>query len=144
MKDDLRGDEAVGIDAVAVHVPRLYLDLCGEWAEVRASELGEASVEQLVGKVKKGVGVVQMAIPDAHEDSATMAAMAAVAAIDNGGIDPRDIGSIAVGTETTVDQSKSIAAYVLGMIVMVSSCVTPARRSSSSPASAPRTRWRPR
>ncbi len=108
--------DAVGIDTIAVHVPRLFMDLCGQWAEVRARELGEASVEQLVGKVKKGVGVEQMAIPDAHEDSATLAAMAAVRAIDHGGIDPRDIGSIAVGTETTVDQSKSIAAYVLGMI----------------------------
>lgn len=108
--------DSVGIDAIAVHVPRLYMDLCGEWASVRAPELGEASVEQLVGKVKKGVGVEQMAIPDAHEDSATLAAMAAVKAIENGGIDPREIGSIAVGTETTVDQSKSIAAYVLGMV----------------------------
>ena len=114
MKDLLDAGDTVGIDAMAVHVPRLYMDLCGEWASVRAAELGEASVEQLVGKVKKGVGVAQMAIPDAHEDSATMAAMAAVRAIDNGGIDPREIGSIAVGTETTVDQSKSIAAYVLG------------------------------
>ncbi|MBK6518772.1 MAG: hypothetical protein IPG04_32685 [Polyangiaceae bacterium] len=106
----------VGIDAIAVHVPRLYMDLCGEWARVRAPELGEATVEGLVGKVRKGVGVEQMAIPDAHEDSATLAAMAAVKVIEQAGIDPRDVGSIAVGTETTVDQSKSIAAYVLGML----------------------------
>ncbi|NUP13307.1 MAG: hypothetical protein HOW73_45290 [Polyangiaceae bacterium] len=97
-------------------MPRLYMDLCGEWANVRASELGEATVEGLVGKVRKGVGVEQMAIPDAHEDSATLAAMAAVKVIEQAGIDPRDVGSIAVGTETTVDQSKSIAAYVLGML----------------------------
>lgn len=92
------------------------MDLCGEWASVRAPELGEATVEGLVGKVRKGVGVEQMAIPDAHEDSATLAAMAAVKVIEQAGIDPRDVGSIAVGTETTVDQSKSIAAYVLGML----------------------------
>lgn len=109
-------ETTVGIDAMAVHVPRLYMDLCGPWASVRAAELGEASVDQLIGKVRRGVGVEQMAIPDAHEDSATLAAMAAVKAIENGGIDPRQIGSIAVGTETTVDQSKSIAAYVLGMV----------------------------
>jgi hydroxymethylglutaryl-CoA synthase len=106
----------VGIDAIAVHVPRLYLDLCGEWAAVRAAALGETSVEALVGKLRRGVGVEQMAIPDAHEDSATLAAMAAARVIENAGIDPREIGAIAVGTETTVDQSKSIAAYVLGML----------------------------
>ncbi|HTJ84048.1 MAG TPA: hydroxymethylglutaryl-CoA synthase [Polyangiaceae bacterium] len=111
-----REQTTVGIDAIAVHVPRLYLDLREEWARVRASELGEPSVEHLVGKVTKGVGVAEMAVPDAHEDSATLAAMAAVKAIAQAGIDPRDVGTIAVGTETTVDQSKSIGAYVLGMI----------------------------
>jgi hydroxymethylglutaryl-CoA synthase len=106
----------VGIDALAVHVPRLYIDLCDEWARVRAPELGEQSFEHLVGKVTRGVGVTEMAVPDAHEDSATLAAMASVKVITHAGIDPRDIGTIAIGTETTVDQSKSIAAYVLGMI----------------------------
>lgn len=106
----------VGIDAIAVHVPRLFVDLTGEWANVRASELGEASVEALIGKVTTGVGVRRMAVPDGHEDSATMAAMAAIKAIAAAGIDPREIDYLAVGTETTVDQSKSIAAYVLGML----------------------------
>lgn len=109
-------EQRVGIDAIAVHVPRLYVDLVGEWATKRAAALGEPSVEALIGKVKKGVGVVEMAIPDAHEDSATLAAMAAVKVVLQAGIDPREIGTIAVGTETTVDQSKSIAAYVLGML----------------------------
>lgn len=112
----LQDSPSVGIDAIAVHVPRLFVDLTAEWARARAPELGEASVEQLVGKVKRGVGVVEMAIPDGHEDSATLAAMAAVKVIEQAGIDPSEIGSIAVGTETTVDQSKSIAAYVLGML----------------------------
>jgi hydroxymethylglutaryl-CoA synthase len=106
----------VGIDAIAVHVPRLYVDLSGEWANARAAAFADGDVGQLVGKVKKGVGVEHMAVPDAHEDSATLAANAAVKAIINAGIDPRQIGYVAVGTETTVDQSKSIAAYVLGML----------------------------
>jgi hydroxymethylglutaryl-CoA synthase len=42
--------------------------------------------------------------------------MAAKRAIDAARIDPRDIDYLAVGTETTVDQSKSIGAYVLGML----------------------------
>jgi hydroxymethylglutaryl-CoA synthase len=106
----------VGIDSIGVYVPRLYVDLTGEWAQVRAPLLAQGDVPKLVGKVTDGVGVVKMAIPDAHEDCATMAAMAAKRAIDAGGIDPRDIDYVAVGTETTVDQSKSTAAYVLGML----------------------------
>jgi hydroxymethylglutaryl-CoA synthase len=106
----------VGIDTIAVHVPRLFVDLAGEWAAARASQLGETSIDALIGKVTSGVGVQRMAVPDAHEDSATMAAMAAIKAIAAAGIDPRDIDYLAVGTETTVDQSKSIAAYVLGML----------------------------
>ncbi len=53
----------VGIDAIAVHVPRLFVNLDGEWAQVRANELGEPSVDALVGKVTNGVGVRRMAVP---------------------------------------------------------------------------------
>jgi hydroxymethylglutaryl-CoA synthase len=107
---------SVGLDAVAFHVPKLALDLGGEWAEARYQALGEASLESLVSKITKGIGSRRIGIPDAHEDTATMAAMAAKRLIDRTGIDPRDIGWLGVGTETTVDQSKSSGAYVLGML----------------------------
>ena len=106
----------IGIDAIAAYVPRLYVDLTKEWAEARAPLHTKGDVAALVGKVKAGVGVTRMSIADAHQDCATLAAMAAKRVIDASGIDPRDIDFIAVGTETTVDQSKSIAAYVLGML----------------------------
>src|SRR3974390_2186721 len=106
----------IGIDAIGVYVPKLYVDLTGEWARVRAPALCGGDVDKLIGKVTDGVGVRKMAIIDAHQDCATLAAMAAKRAIDAAGIDPRDIDYLAVGTETTVDQSKSIAAYVLGML----------------------------
>jgi hydroxymethylglutaryl-CoA synthase len=108
--------KAIGIDSIGVYVPRLYVDLTGEWARVRAPALSQGDVGKLVGKVTDGVGVIRMAVPDAHEDCATMAAMAAKRAIDAAQIDPRDIDYVALGTETTVDQSKSGAAYVLGML----------------------------
>ncbi|MCL2449815.1 MAG: hypothetical protein FWD17_12780 [Polyangiaceae bacterium] len=107
---------AFGIDSIGVYVPRLYVDLTGEWARVRAPVLAEGDVQKLVGKVTDGVGVRRMATVDAHQDCATLAAMAAKNAIDTAGVDPRDIDFLAVGTETTVDQSKSAAAYVLGML----------------------------
>src|SRR5271167_2131019 len=106
----------VGIDSIGVYVPRLYVDLTGEWARARAPALADGDVRKLVGKVTEGVGVRRMAVVDAHEDCATLAAMAAKRAIDAAGIDPTDIDYLAVGTETTVDQSKSTAAYVLGML----------------------------
>ncbi|HLK38006.1 MAG TPA: hydroxymethylglutaryl-CoA synthase [Polyangiaceae bacterium] len=109
-------DRPVGIDALGVYIPKLYVDLTGEWAVRRAPLLSGGDVAKLVGKVTDGVGVRRMAVVDAHQDCATLAAMAAKRAIDAGGIDPRDIDYLAVGTETTVDQSKSIAAYVLGML----------------------------
>lgn len=108
--------KTIGIDSIGVFVPRLYVDLTGEWAQVRAPVLSQGDVSKLVGKVTEGVGVTRMAIPDAHQDCATMAAMAAKRAIDAAHIDPRDIDYLAIGTETTVDQSKSTAAYVLGML----------------------------
>ena len=107
---------AIGIDSIGVYVPRLYVDLTGEWARVRARTLADGDVQKLVGKVTGGIGVRRMAIADAHQDCATMAAMAAKRAIDTARIDPREIDYLAVGTETTVDQSKSIGAYVLGML----------------------------
>jgi hydroxymethylglutaryl-CoA synthase len=106
----------VGIDAIGVYVPKLYVDLTGEWARVRAPVLAGGDTAKLVGKVTDGVGVRKMAVVDAHEDCATMAAMAAKRAIDAAGIHPEEIDYLAVGTETTVDQSKSVAAYVLGML----------------------------
>lgn len=106
----------IGIDSIGVYVPRLYLDLTDEWARTRAPVLAGGDVQKLVGKVTDGVGVRRMAIADAHQDCATLAAMAAKRAIDAAGIDPREIDYLAVGTETTVDQSKSTAAYVLGML----------------------------
>jgi hydroxymethylglutaryl-CoA synthase len=109
-------DRPIGIDSIGVYVPRLYVDLTGEWAKVRAPVLTRGDVDSLVGKVVDGVGVRRMAVVDAHQDCATLAAMAAKRAIDAAGIDPRDIDYLAIGTETTVDQSKSIAAYVLGML----------------------------
>jgi hydroxymethylglutaryl-CoA synthase len=109
-------DHAIGIDSIGVYVPRLYVDLTADWAKARAPELSKGDVAKLVGKVTDGVGVTRMAIIDAHQDCATLAAMAAKRVIDASGIDPRDIDFLAVGTETTVDQSKSIAAYVLGML----------------------------
>ena len=54
----------VGIDDIAIHFPKLYLDM-KDFAEMRDADYG---------KLNKGLGLSAMAIPDVHEDTATMGA----------------------------------------------------------------------
>ena len=78
----------VGIDDIAIYFPKLYFDL-KDFAEFRGADFG---------KLNKGLGLTAMAIPDAHEDSATMVANAVAQLIDSNSIDPRRIGLIYLGT----------------------------------------------
>lgn len=61
-----QSSEEVGIDDLAVYIPRLYLPLEGEFSRQREID---------PGKLIRGIGIERMAVPDAHEDAATMAAM---------------------------------------------------------------------
>ena len=56
----------VGIDDIAIYFPKLYFDM-KDFAEFRGADFG---------KLNKGLGLTAMAIPDAHEDTATMGANA--------------------------------------------------------------------
>ena len=56
----------VGIDDLSVYLPRLYIPTAGEFSDSREID---------PSKLIKGIGIERMAIPDAHEDAATMAAM---------------------------------------------------------------------
>ena len=55
----------VGIDDIAIHFQRLYMDM-KDFAELRGADFG---------KLNKGLGLEAMAIPDVHEDTAKMGAM---------------------------------------------------------------------
>ena len=96
----------VGIDDIAIHVPRLYLDI-RDFAELR---------EANYAKLNRGLGLDAMAIPDVHEDTATMGANAVARLIDRNGLDPRHIGRIYLGTESALDGAKPTATYVLDML----------------------------
>ena len=74
----------VGIDDMAIHFPRLYMDM-EDFAAMRGADYS---------KLNKGLGLAAMAIPDVHEDTATMGANAVCRLIDRNGLDPRDIGRI--------------------------------------------------
>ncbi|MBF0367016.1 MAG: hydroxymethylglutaryl-CoA synthase family protein [Oligoflexia bacterium] len=107
---------SVGIDRMAVYIPKLYLPLTEEWAQKRAEVFTKGDVKKLIQKIEKGVGVTKIAVPDMHEDSATMAAMAVKELLDTHKIPLSDIGYLAISSESSVDQSKPISAYVLGML----------------------------
>ncbi len=102
--------EAVGIDDLAVYIPQLYLPLEGEFSSRRNID---------PGKLIRGIGIEQMAIPDAHEDAATMAAMSLLELMQRCRLLPDDIGKIYLGTESAVDEAKAMGTYVIGMLEMV-------------------------
>ncbi len=97
---------AVGIDDIAVHIPRLFLDM-RDFARLR---------QQDFAKLNRGLGLAAMAIPDRHEDTATMGANAAARLIDRNGLDPRRIGRLYLGTESALDGAKPTATYILEML----------------------------
>jgi hydroxymethylglutaryl-CoA synthase len=96
----------VGIDDLAVYVPQLYLPIAA-LTKARALEYD---------KLHKGLGLTALAMPDVHEDPATMAANAVLELIEKNKLNPCKIGRLYVGTESGLDGSKPIGSYVLGML----------------------------
>lgn len=91
---------------MALYVPSLYLEIA-EFAVNRGIE---------PEKLTKGLDLQRMAIPDADEDAATMAAHAILDLIQKNGLDPRHIHRIYMGTESAVDAAKPTASYTVGML----------------------------
>src|SRR5262249_7915895 len=96
---------AIGIDAVAICVPRAYVEL-GELAAARGIP---------PEKYLHGLGVKRMAIAGPEEDPVTLAVGAARRLFATSERSPGDVGYCAVGTETAVDHSKPVASYLHGL-----------------------------
>ena len=96
----------VGIDDMSAYIPQLYLPI-----ETLAKERG-LNYE----KLSKGLGLQAMAVPDAREDAATMAANAVLDLLHKNDLDPNAIGRIYLGTESSLDGAKPTATYVLEML----------------------------
>lgn len=96
----------VGIDDFAVYIPQIYLPI---------EDLATAR-NLNYAKLNKGLGLEEMAIADALEDSATMAANAVLDLIHKSDLDPSSIGRIYLGTESALDGAKPTATYVLAML----------------------------
>jgi hydroxymethylglutaryl-CoA synthase len=102
----------IGIDAVAIAVPQGYLEL-QDLAQARGVP---------AGKYVDGLGVRRMAVAQAHEDPVALAANAARRVLAQSGVDRHSIGLCIVGTETAVDHSKAIAAWVHGLCGLPQDC----------------------
>jgi hydroxymethylglutaryl-CoA synthase len=102
----------IGIDAIAIAVPEGYLEL----AELAAARGVPPA------KYVEGLGVSQMAVARAHEDTVALAANAARRLFQTAGVDPSSIGLCVVGTETAVDHSKPIAAYLHRLLGLPARC----------------------
>ncbi|MCW5518310.1 hydroxymethylglutaryl-CoA synthase family protein [Aureitalea sp. L0-47] len=96
----------VGIDALSFYVPSLFVPM---------EELA-ARRDIPYEKLRRGLGLEKMAIPDINEDAASFAANALLRLIEDNTIDPRDIGRVYLGTESAVDGSKPTATYALGVV----------------------------
>ncbi len=102
----------IGIDAIALAVPEGYLDL----ADLAAARGVPA------GKYVEGLGVSRMSVARQHEDPVALGATAARRVLTTAGIDPSTIGLCVVGTETAVDHSKPVAAYLHRMLGLPQRC----------------------
>ena len=100
---------AAGIDDIAIYIPRLYID-----ASDFAINRGLDPV-----KLQKGLGVSQMAIVDANQDPACLAANACLQIMQKNKISPEDIGRLYISTESAFDESKAMNSYVVGMLEQV-------------------------
>ena len=98
--------QQVGIEAIAVAIPRRYIDL-GDLAQARGVD---------PAKYTQGLGGLEMSVAEPGEDTAALAASAVAKLIVNRGLDPTRVGMLVVGTETGVDHSKAVASYVQGML----------------------------
>jgi len=98
-----------GIDDIAIYIPRLYIDAV-DFAEARGLD---------PVKLQKGLGVSQMAIVDANQDPACLAANACLKIMQRNKLSPEDIGRLYVSTESAFDESKAMNSYVIGMLEQV-------------------------
>ena len=101
-----------GIDAIGLALPPLTLELA---ALARARNVEPS-------KFLEGLGTTRISIPPVDEYTVTLAVRAANSALENAGVAKSDIGLCIVGTETAVDHSKPVAAFVHGLLGLPSGC----------------------
>ncbi len=95
-----------GIEDIRFAFPSLYMDLA-DLARARNIE---------PAKLQKGLGLLEMSVCDVHEDVITLSSEALLDIVRSNNIKPEELGRIYVGTESSIDGSKPIASYLLGIL----------------------------
>lgn len=109
-------NETVGISDMTLFVPTPRVDLQAILAE-RAKE--DPAIERRLRRAIESTNQVAVRFPHRWEDSVTMAAQATDELLSrpiNGGLPAERVRYLAVGTETSVDMSKPISAYMQGVL----------------------------
>ena len=98
-----------GIEAISIYVPKTYLSI------------KELAIKRNIDpdKLELGLGLKKMAVLDADEDTATIAAESLLKLFQDFDIDPNDIGRIYLGTESSLDGAKPTATYAVQMVEQV-------------------------
>lgn len=100
---------SAGIDDISIYIPKLYVD-AREFAEYRGLN---------PDKLQVGLGVRQMAITDTNQDPACFAGNACLKIMQKNRLSPDDVGRLYVATESSLDESKAMNSYVIGMLEQV-------------------------
>lgn len=99
----------VGIDDISIYIPRLFVD-ARDFAVARGMD---------PDKLQRGLGISKMAIVDTNQDPACMAANACLRIMQKNHLPPKDIGRLYVATESSLDESKAMNSYVIGMLEQI-------------------------
>jgi len=104
----------VGINDIGLYIPQPSIDLD---TVVKRRVGHNPRLDRHLERACRVTGQTAIRFPEVWEDSATLAAAAARALIvQSPGFDLRAVRHLAVGTETGVDHSKPVSAYVHGML----------------------------
>jgi hydroxymethylglutaryl-CoA synthase len=96
----------IGIDAIAFDVAKIHLPI-KTLAKARNIE---------PEKLEKGLGLLKMTLPDAHQDVVVFGANALTKLIQDNNIKLEDIARIYVGTESAIDGSKPISSFLISLM----------------------------
>jgi hydroxymethylglutaryl-CoA synthase len=95
-----------GIDALAYDVSKIHLSI---QTLAKARDIDPE-------KLEKGLGLINMTLPDAHQDTVVLGANALTKLILQNDIDLSEISRIYVGTESGIDSSKPVASFLIALM----------------------------
>jgi len=95
-----------GIDAIAYDIAKIHLPI-KSLAEARNID---------PEKLEKGLGLLKMTLPDAHQDAVVFGANALTRLITDNNLDPTEIARLYVGTESGIDSSKPIGSFLVSLM----------------------------